>query len=337
MFCPMSGHRTAHNYMSFSSDKVKITLEYFRPFFPVNEEDIRKTKNDNIIVFDSSLSGIQYFYELEIEWLLNEIKREHKISHNIRLISNKHYQKIYSKYQIEYLEDCYDEFVKAGETLIARGKRPFDKDLIDHKKRFNPQIALLIKINDAIEWYICRYREILLFLHNLKEYGNVVIKSILERRKTEGKLLSEDYKNKLINSGPGERNEYELLFKLIESGELGFGEPTFDVPVSTGFAIGKHLVINRDNIGIKRIDLVFDSSDSDLTWIIESKVKLNWKAVGQALCYPILYKVTYYPEKEILFAPPRDIKNGIVCSVIDPAIKICCEQLGIRLFEEKDL
>lgn len=108
-------------------------------------------------------------------------------------------------------------------------------------------------------------------------------------------------------------NKYDIATehdkRLIELNESKIlGELKYDVYVSQ-----------------KRIDAI--GKRSGITYIIESKEKLNFESFGQVIIYEYLYKQTH---REIT-------KKGIVCSDIDDAVFFsACMDFDIHVFELTD-
>lgn len=77
------------------------------------------------------------------------------------------------------------------------------------------------------------------------------------------------------------------------------------------------------NVCSRKIDLVIQTETE--TWILEVKIRLNPKAIGQVMSYRELYKLTFPEDK-------RRLRLGIVCEVDDPLIRRVAEAEGIKIF-----
>jgi hypothetical protein len=110
-------------------------------------------------------------------------------------------------------------------------------------------------------------------------------------------------------------NERDLLKRLINEGILGKGKGNFEVNVGSNTP--------------KYIDLVYET-DSEI-WLIEAKINLDYKALGQILSYKKLYLQNFMPSKPI--------KLGIAClRLSNEEIKDFYESYKIKvlLLEEKE-
>jgi len=109
-------------------------------------------------------------------------------------------------------------------------------------------------------------------------------------------------------------NEKDLLRGLIEEGVLGKGKADFEV-----------------NVGLKTpnyIDLVYETNDE--IWLIEAKINLDYKALGQILFYKDLYLYK--------FTTSKPISLGVVClKVSGDEIIDFYERNGIKIFILKEV
>jgi len=73
----------------------------------------------------------------------------------------------------------------------------------------------------------------------------------------------------------------------------------------------------------RKIDAVVQNEEE--TWILETKIRLNPSAVGQAITYRELYQQTF-PEDH------RRVRAGIICEYDDPMVRRVAEAQGLTIF-----
>jgi len=286
-----------------------VKLEYFRQFYPHHPEDVEISPYGNVIV-----KGMSYRYEIQVEELLEQVKRIQGIPYEIKLVSNEYISRRFSHFRIHTHRELYEEVIKSRDILIARGKTKIEQDLRNSSGNISMGFTLVVKINDRVEWYEAYPQEVITFLEGVKAHGIQYIESVL-RPSVPGKLKVE---------GPITADsdvEESLLKRLVESGLLK-GRVRCQVPVGVR-------IFTKS--GIKRVDMVCETENE--VWIIEAKERLNWEAIGQVICYAILYDDDYELPKKWFSLPKRDIKKAIVCRETDPVLVHCCRALGIHIFQ----
>lgn len=125
----------------------------------------------------------------------------------------------------------------------------------------------------------------------------------LERRITEAFLSS----GTLVGSS---RREYKVGFPLPAQEAKAKNETAYILDASL-------------NVLSRKIDAVVES-DKEI-WLLESKIRLNPSALGQALTYRDLF-LRDNPRE------PKAVRTGIICLDDDPAVRRIAEAQGIKIF-----
>lgn len=150
----------------------KIHFEYLRPFYPLNDKQIRKSPLGNTIVW-----SIAYEDDLKIEELLEEVASKYRIPYRIRLTSTPYTKEVYSKFSegVEIHEDVHKELANHDARLKEKGwpLTPVPGGFI------STTWILLVRINGNVEWMERGAADILEFLLRVKHYGTAYIEAAM--------------------------------------------------------------------------------------------------------------------------------------------------------------
>ena len=287
---------------------LRVKLVYCRQFYPSSPEKIRKTPYEHLIAEDFG-----YEEDLMIEELLEEIKKQHGIPYEIRLVSNEYFKRRYGHLPIHLHEEVYGEIIRFKRKLMIRGKRDVERDLRNSSGTISLGWTLIVKVNDEVVWYETFPGDIIRFLEGIVYSGVNYIKSYLMPLSDREPLVVGDIRGDTAV-------EEELLRKLVFSGIFNGYRIRTQVPLGT-----------RVHGKAKYADMVCEKPGE--VWIIEAKEEPNWEAVGQVICYKVLYEEDNYLPEEIREKTARNINLGIVVKNTDPVIEHCCRRLGIRIFK----
>ncbi len=308
---------------------MDVSLEYLRPFYPLNEDEIGESPFGRPFVFSSPVTDNRD-WEFEIERLLEEVGKNHDIPFEITLVGNHH---IASKCPDRGIQEHWEVFrriMNSAGDLIAVKKKRLPSDMRNTSGEFSVGHTLLVFVEDKLLWYESHWedwnRKIIQFLESLDEFGPDFLGTRTSSGAEQGKGIPNGMESRIISKADTPL-EGELVLKLLRSGLLGEGEVHPQFPVGRRYLFGNGYYLKVERPAFKWIDLLFERED--MIWIIEAKKSLNWQALGQALGYAVLYEDDFNPKK--------DIMKGIVSQVSDSAVQRCCEKLQVRYFSEKEL
>ncbi len=77
------------------------------------------------------------------------------------------------------------------------------------------------------------------------------------------------------------------------------------------------------NVLSRKVDAVVEN-DKEI-WLLESKIRLNPSALGQAMTYRDLF-LRDHPRE------PKTVRTGLICLDDDPAVRRIAEAQGIQVF-----
>ena len=117
------------------------------------------------------------------------------------------------------------------------------------------------------------------------------------------------------------KTEASILDRFIKSGVL---KGKFEREVRIGRRIFEEEIEGRKAVfdWRKPIDAVCRSVSE--TWILETKKRLNYEALGEVIVYSVLYKNAHPDEK---------VRLGIVCEEVDGDIAEACDKNGVSVFQ----
>ena len=102
---------------------MDVSLEYLRPFYPLNEDEIGESPFGRPFVFSSPITDNRD-WEFEIERLLEEVGKNHDIPFEITLVGNHH---IASKHADRGIQEHWEVFRRimnsAGDLIAVKKKR----------------------------------------------------------------------------------------------------------------------------------------------------------------------------------------------------------------------
>lgn len=306
-----------------------IALTYLRPFVPQRAEYIRRSPYGHAYLVAPWRPDVEP-WELEIESVLEDIRREHGIPYRVRYVADPIAVQPDPSVPVEPSMDVYRELTARGEGLSGRRRTTFDRDLRDSRGQVSPSAMLLVDIDGVLRWYegpwYGWHTRVIQFLDGLLRAGPAYVEAKLRLPATYEIPPTETLD--FIERQGDTPLEGRLLRALVESGQLGAGEPEPQVPVGRRIRWGKHGVARLPREGLKFVDLVH-TAGPDTVWIVEAKETLNWQALGQALGYASLYQEDYLPKDHSL-----EIRPAITCQVIDETVLHCADLRGVLVFHD---
>ena len=118
-------------------------------------------------------------------------------------------------------------------------------------------------------------------------------------------------------------DDIQIWLRFIDGYEKQFDRFDYDVNVGDGRDPGPHYdkFLRKMAVGLsqRRIDVVAHTKNNIIC--IELTPSLGWRAIGQCLGYPLLYRTAYNPNKTVL--------GLIVCETIQTDLKPCCQHLEL--------
>ena len=145
-------------------DPADLSFEYFRPFYPLNQKQVRKSPLGRTIVW-----SISYEDDLKIEDLLEEIRVKLGIAYKIRLTSTPYTKDVYSQQSegVELHDDVYNELRDYDSKLKSKGRplKPIQGGFV------STAWVLLLRINGEVEWLEYAANDIIEYLSRVTRYG----------------------------------------------------------------------------------------------------------------------------------------------------------------------